>query len=178
MRADFWTKKRIVTLKRLWAQGKPASAIAKELGGVSRGAVLGKIFRLRLGNPKRPAKKASPSATADRAPKIEARSTAVKDRPARRRGAQVTVGAPRTPKRKSVFDLTNRCCRWPHGEPGTKNFFFCGAPGADVENGLPYCPQHMRRAYIVPPDRSGMPRLATVLTPWQVISKLRRNAAA
>jgi hypothetical protein len=34
---------------------------------------------------------------------------------------------------------------------GGKRFFFCGAAGADLARGIPYCPRHMQRAYIVPP---------------------------
>jgi hypothetical protein len=44
--------------------------------------------------------------------------------------------------------LTNDSCRWPHGQPGTKTFHFCGAPGADLEGGRPYCERHARRAYV------------------------------
>jgi len=129
MRGDFWTKERIGALKRLWAQGETAGAIAKTIGGVSRGAVLGKIFRLRLGAAAKPATKAAPNG---KAKKAKARRVSAKDRPARRRGAEPQATAPRAPKRKSVFDLTNQCCRWPHGEPGAKNNHFCCASGADV----------------------------------------------
>lgn len=181
MRADFWTKERIARLKRLWAEGKSASVIAKELsaesgselGGVSRAAVLGKIFRLRLDRPEKPAK------TSAQGPKAAGKKPLVaspNDLSARRRGPEPS--AQRAPERKSIFDLTNRCCRWPHGEPGTKNFFFCGAAGADIENGLPYCPRHMRRAYIVPPNPSGMASPPTVLTPWRFVSLLRSKTAA
>jgi GcrA cell cycle regulator len=51
MKDGFWTTERIALLKRLWAQGNTANAIAAELGGLSRSAVLGKIFRLRLAPP-------------------------------------------------------------------------------------------------------------------------------
>jgi GcrA cell cycle regulator len=169
MRGDFWTKERIGTLKRLWVQGQTAGAIAKELGGVSRGAVLGKIFRLRLGTPEKPGTKTFAKGKAGTA---KARHVSAKDRPARRRGAEPQVGTPRALKRKSIFDLSNQCCRWPHGEPANKSFYFCGAPGADVLNGLPYCPLHMRRAYIVPPpQQTGKTKLATSVTPWRVISR-------
>jgi hypothetical protein len=51
---------------------------------------------------------------------------------------------------KTLFELTNNTCRWPHGRPGSRAFFFCGAAGADLERGIPYCEPHMRRAYTVP----------------------------
>jgi len=43
-----WTDERIDRLKELWSQGKTASHIADELGGVSRNAVIGKAHRLGL----------------------------------------------------------------------------------------------------------------------------------
>jgi GcrA cell cycle regulator len=48
---------------------------------------------------------------------------------------------------KTLLELTNNTCRWPHGRPGTEKFHFCGAPEADLERGIPYCARHMRRAY-------------------------------
>ena len=173
MRTDFWTKERIATLERLWAQGRSAGTIAKALGGISRSAVLGKIFRLRLGDAPKPAPKTERSAKAvapaPHKPRAKVRG------PARRRGVATTAPPARAPKHKSLFELTNRCCRWPHGSPGAKNFFFCGAPGADVESGVPYCADHMKRAYIVPPDNAGKTR--TSLTPWRTVSKATSEAA-
>ncbi len=43
-----WTDERIERLKAMWTQGKTASVIAEELGGVSRNAVIGKAHRLGL----------------------------------------------------------------------------------------------------------------------------------
>ncbi|MEO1275782.1 MAG: GcrA family cell cycle regulator, partial [Pseudomonadota bacterium] len=45
-----WTEERVEKLKELWAEGMSASKIAKELGGVTRNAVIGKIHRLGLSN--------------------------------------------------------------------------------------------------------------------------------
>jgi GcrA cell cycle regulator len=53
-----WTDERVETLKSMWSEGKSASQIAKELGGVTRNAVIGKVHRLglsnRVGGPDRP----------------------------------------------------------------------------------------------------------------------------
>jgi GcrA cell cycle regulator len=133
----------------LWSAGKTAAAISQALGGITRCAVLGKIFRLRL------------------APAARARS-GPGDAPARRR-----PGKPPPPpvstklRRKTLLDLNNECCRWPYGELGSRQFFFCGAPGADVGHGIPYCAEHMRRAYLVPPSVMKPPqqRLAAKLAP-------------
>ena len=52
-----WTRERIALLKRLWTDGETATAIAGRLR-MSKSAVLGKVFRLRL----RPAAKATAAA--------------------------------------------------------------------------------------------------------------------
>lgn len=45
-----WTDERVETLKKMWIGGKSASEIAKELGGITRNAVIGKVHRLGLSN--------------------------------------------------------------------------------------------------------------------------------
>ena len=56
-----WSDERVETLRRMWNEGQSASQIAKELGGVTRNAVIGKVHRLGLSNrthgaPAKPAK--------------------------------------------------------------------------------------------------------------------------
>lgn len=43
-----WTDERVEKLKQLWEEGKSASEIAKELGNVTRNAVIGKVHRMGL----------------------------------------------------------------------------------------------------------------------------------
>ncbi|MEA3013573.1 MAG: GcrA cell cycle regulator [Sphingomonadales bacterium] len=62
-----WTDERIDRLRELWSQGKTASHIADELGGVSRNAVIGKAHRLGLQSRPSPVKPNEP------APKARAR---------------------------------------------------------------------------------------------------------
>lgn len=130
---DQWTAERVSLLQRLWASGVTAEAIGAQLGGLSRSAVLGKIYRLR------------------RAGKS---SAAPKMRPAHRRSKQSVprLNAPRF-KLKRLLDLTNNCCRWPVTGRGGRGFFFCGAPEADLAGGMPYCAYHARCAYVIPPKR-------------------------
>ncbi|MEO0567768.1 MAG: GcrA family cell cycle regulator [Pseudomonadota bacterium] len=45
-----WNDERVDLLKKLWAEGHSASHIAKELGDVTRNAVIGKVHRLGLSN--------------------------------------------------------------------------------------------------------------------------------
>lgn len=45
-----WNDERVELLKKMWGEGQSASQIAKELGGVTRNAVIGKVHRLGLSN--------------------------------------------------------------------------------------------------------------------------------
>ncbi|MGR3702610.1 MAG: GcrA family cell cycle regulator [Paracoccaceae bacterium] len=67
-----WTDERVELLKKMWGEGQSASQIAKELGGVTRNAVIGKVHRLGLSNRAgaAPAPAAAPAAAA---PKPEAK---------------------------------------------------------------------------------------------------------
>lgn len=66
-----WTDERVEILKRMWGEGQSASTIAKELGGVTRNAVIGKVHRLGLSN--RAGTTAAKAAPADPKPKAEAK---------------------------------------------------------------------------------------------------------
>ncbi|MCA8868267.1 MAG: GcrA cell cycle regulator [Rhodobacteraceae bacterium] len=59
-----WTDERVEILKTMWGDGKSASQIAKELGGVTRNAVIGKVHRLGLSN--RAAASAKPATTVNK----------------------------------------------------------------------------------------------------------------
>jgi GcrA cell cycle regulator len=161
MRGNSWTRERIELLQALWASGATADAIGDRLGGLSRSAVLGKVFRLRLG--------AAKSAKASRGGEVRtledsslaaaptiipapAAAAVPPAMPGRRRWSRRSDSSRDAPaaankRGKSLLELTNHSCRWPHGRPGASNFFFCGAPGADLERGMPYCARHARRAY-------------------------------
>lgn len=43
-----------------------------------------------------------------------------------------------------------RTCQWPHGEPATKEFHFCGDKTLE---GYSYCPKHVEMAYREPEPR-------------------------
>jgi GcrA cell cycle regulator len=145
MRGTPWTVESIELVRKLWADGETAAAIAVRLGGISRSAVMGKVFRLRL--------RTGDGSDASKAK----RNIAANDLgemntvPVRRRGGgrkkQPQPLATAATQYKTLLELTNNTCRWPHGRPGTNRFFFCGAPEADLERGIPYCARHMGRAY-------------------------------
>ncbi|PRY25492.1 GcrA cell cycle regulator [Aliiruegeria haliotis] len=78
-----WTEERVEILKKMWGEGQSASQIAKELGGVTRNAVIGKVHRLGLSNRTTGAAAAEkPKAeAAPEKPKAEAKPKPVKDAP-------------------------------------------------------------------------------------------------
>ncbi len=81
-----WTDERVETLKKMWGEGQSASQIAKELGGVTRNAVIGKVHRLGLSNrttgatPAKaaPEKKAAKAPATPPKPKEPPKPTAIK----------------------------------------------------------------------------------------------------
>jgi len=77
-----WTDERVEILKKMWGEGQSASQIAKELGGVTRNAVIGKVHRLGLSNRTTagaPPPKVEPKAKA--APKTAAEASPVAEEP-------------------------------------------------------------------------------------------------
>ena len=45
-----WSDERVAVLRKMWLEGNSASEIAKELGNITRNAVIGKVHRLGLSN--------------------------------------------------------------------------------------------------------------------------------
>ena len=45
-----WSEERVAILKKMWLEGNSASEITKELGNITRNAVIGKVHRLGLSN--------------------------------------------------------------------------------------------------------------------------------
>ena len=108
-----WTDERVELLKKMWAEGQSASQIAKELGGVTRNAVIGKVHRLGLSNrtgsgpapaAAAPAKEAKPvkEAKAKPAPKPAEPEPEAKPRESAAASVAETRPAP-TPARKQII---------------------------------------------------------------------------
>ena len=102
MREGVWTEDGISLLRKMWAEGATAAAIGARLGGLSRSAVLGKVFRLRL------------NGGAGKVAQIE-RALSENNAPSRRRKRQprkpAVVTRPETAGRFTLFDLNNENCR-------------------------------------------------------------------
>ena len=166
-----WTDERVERLKTLWSEGLSASQIAAELGAVTRNAVIGKVHRLGLSGrskpqvqPSRPTVAAPPRVkTAASRPVAQGQptvgrpvsparpitigATALKaDAQADEALAVATVAETEPPafEKVTILSLTESTCKWPVGDPGKPDFFFCGRK-SDV--GIPYCAFHARIAY-------------------------------
>jgi GcrA cell cycle regulator len=98
-----WTDERVETLKKMWSEGQSASQIAKELGGVTRNAVIGKVHRLGLSNRAAPAK--APEKETVKAKPVEApkKKVAEKDTSAPKPEPVTKVEPKETPRIKPII---------------------------------------------------------------------------
>lgn len=98
-----WTDERVELLKKMWGEGQSASQIAKELGGVTRNAVIGKVHRLGLSN--RATTAAKPDAKAKAAPKTEPKPKATprSSEPAAKADALMEPAPKPLPARKQII---------------------------------------------------------------------------
>jgi GcrA cell cycle regulator len=155
-----WTDERVETLKKLWADGLSASQIAKQLGGVTRNAVIGKVHRLGLSGraaPSRPVRRPVARPAAARTPRPAAAAAPAPRAPADAAAAPApapapvqTLPAPVDAKRMAngeyatVLTLREGMCKWPIGDPSDAEFRFCGR---STRPGGAYCEAHAQLAY-------------------------------
>ncbi|MGI1660819.1 GcrA family cell cycle regulator [Palleronia sp. KMU-117] len=97
-----WTDERVEQLKKMWSEGQSASQIAKELGGVTRNAVIGKVHRLGLSNrsgaaPAKAPETPKPAAKADPAPAPKPTAVKPDPKPEETRPAQSAAPVARKP---------------------------------------------------------------------------------
>ncbi|HZZ90782.1 MAG TPA: GcrA family cell cycle regulator [Caulobacteraceae bacterium] len=134
-----WNEERIEALTKMWREGLSASQVARQLGGVSRSAVIGKVHRLGIAGREAPARPMGGR------PATRIRATA---------GGVRRVGEARAPREPvisvsraafevaataTIHSLTVHACRWPIGEPDEAGFGFCGR----LRSGHPsYCAGH------------------------------------
>ena len=143
-----WTDDRVLLLRKLWGEGRTAAEIARELGGVTRNAVIGKAHRLKLSN------RVSPIQQNTKNPATRIISDRKVVEITSDSSVLVTVSAPKKlfkpmpeimlGKLYSLTELKPRMCRWPVGDPREESFGFCGCESVV---GLPYCGDHAKVAY-------------------------------
>jgi GcrA cell cycle regulator len=160
-----WTNERIALLQKLWLDGWSASRIAGELSaGVTRNAVIGKVYRLGLSGRVKAAAGHVLASSHQKPPRHAAHSqggghasignTALALQPLMleaplpqvARDVVVPICEPVT-----IMELRESMCRWPIGDPAQTEFRYCGAkklPGLG-----PYCSCHAGIAYHGQNDR-------------------------
>ena len=168
-----WTEERVEMLKKLWSEGWSASQIARELGEMTRNAVIGKVHRLgisaRSTTPKhgrQPSSKTLRTAQPSK-PTVAASATSALRRPKSSTPKIASESKAPTPviptkfevriagKPVSLMELTESICKWPIGNPGDQEFRFCGNPS---DQGQPYCTDHMTMAYQPASSKRGRDR--------------------
>jgi GcrA cell cycle regulator len=141
-----WSDDRVALLRKLWAEGLSASQIAKQLGQVTRNAVIGKVHRLGLAGratPSRPAKRpvraARPRMVGPSAPRLRPAFAAspLAEMP------QLEPLRMDDGRTATVLSLSERMCKFPIGDPNDQSFAFCGREASCG----PYCQDHARLAY-------------------------------
>ncbi|WP_300544543.1 GcrA family cell cycle regulator [Maricaulis sp.] len=148
-----WTDERVEQLKKLWSEGLSASQIAKQLGGVTRNAVIGKVHRLGLSGRATPSRPARRTVKPSR-PRTTTASTAPAARPVSRPSPSTapaaSAPAPVEPavlpsgEFATVLTLRDSMCKWPIGDPAQAEFRFCGRKTC---GGNAYCEAHSSMAY-------------------------------
>ena len=140
-----WTDERVETLKKLWLEGHSASQIAKQLGGVTRNAVIGKVHRLGLSGRAAPSQPSRQVLRTPRPPRPATHHHLAPRRTVEPRALPVpqAVVYPEEPGSATVLTLGAHMCKWPIGDPASDGFTFCGRR---INEGS-YCVEHARVAY-------------------------------
>jgi GcrA cell cycle regulator len=170
-----WTPERLARLRELSVQGYSASAIAADLGGVTRNAVVG-IWARNKDIPRPPAEKVMKKAKAESAPRVAPKEAPKPAgfalRPSFGGAVPPQLPMPAEPSRGglscepvTIDGLTARTCRWPlwaHADHPTREAaMYCGAPVTWSDNGpSSYCREHHAVAWQVYKPRTSNVDLA------------------
>ena len=138
-----WTDERVAILKKLWLEGLSASQIAKQLGGVTRNAVIGKVHRLGLSGRATPSQPQRPVFKAPRPSRPVSTPSMAPRRIAPSAPEPSPVYYAEEPGSATVLTLGAHMCKWPIGDPASDNFTFCGRRIGEGS----YCVEHARVAY-------------------------------
>lgn len=135
----FWSEEETDQLRLLWGQNLTAIEIAAQISRtfdgkrISKSAVLHKARKLGLPNRERSIDSYRPK---NRAPKKKARKVVP---------FATIIDNDIPPEQRRTFEQLERGeCKWPVGDPGTPEFFFCGGNAFEIG---PYCAAHHHRAF-------------------------------
>lgn len=161
-----WTDERVEKLKKLYQEGLSASQIAKQLGGVTRNAVIGKVSRLGLTGRAAPSKPQRTVYKAPPVPRAPHQNNALSFKGPRPPVRALVMGPGHSPGPKPptpvempttkpgsmaapLTELGVHQCRWPLGRMLDPPGLFCGEPlDGDRDHTLPpYCADHQASAF-------------------------------
>ena len=139
-----WNSEKEEKLKKLWGKGSTASEIAQIIGGVTRNAVIGKVWRLGLsvksGTQKIKKSKEEKKNLTNSEKKISIKS----------KFKSILLDKNFEPENpKSLEELTEKTCKWPTGHPNEESFYFCGRSPV---KGYSYCRLHVLYSFQIRGD--------------------------
>ena len=139
-----WTDDRVEILTKLWGEGLSASQIARELGDVTRNAVIGKVHRLGLAgraSPTRPKSRIRHREPSNFSSNFSSKNR-LNDNLKPLSLPEPAVSSDGSPI--NILMLTEKICKWPIGEPSDEDFRFCGL---NRIQGSVYREEHTKVAY-------------------------------
>lgn len=148
-----WSGEREALLRKLWAEGLSAAQIAKQLGGVSRNAVIGKVHRLGLAGRATPSRRVRPrqhphrgclTLQRARAHEVALVVSANEHAAAVARSRELAPVLMENGRPCDVHALNESTCRFPIGDPADSDFGFCGR---GVLGSGCYCADHAKLCY-------------------------------
>lgn len=168
-----WTPATLNKMKALLEKGMSTAEIGKKIG-MSKNAVVGKLNRLgwnskstasatkkapakkeiviKVKNPKKTPEKKTPAQIVKEKKIAPAPKPAAKpaEKPEKSGKKNLVAHQHMIQHAVELAMLRPDQCRWPIGNPDSENFHFCGEK---VFPGKPYCYEHCRAAYQMPPPK-------------------------
>ena len=133
-----WTTQQVNKAVRMWKEGYTATEIALTITK-SRNAVIGKLNRLGIKKPSTAAPIKNSKARVRKQPTDVNGSTKGNDQ-----ADNDNEDNKLEDQKLTLLFLNEKTCRWPIGDPSTKNFWFCGKP---AQLNKRYCAQHSELAF-------------------------------
>ena len=135
-----WTTEKVDKLRELWGRGKTANEVASIIGGVTRNAVIGKAYRLKLA-----VKSISKNANFRQVSPHKKNAVQHERRAYKSKFKSLLLDKDFEPENpKSLEELHDEICRWPIGHPDELNFYFCGRKSM---KDFSYCKLHVLYAF-------------------------------
>lgn len=146
-----WTADRVAELTMLHGARLSCAKIAKTMGGTTRNAVIGKLFRLGLKAIKPESEGPKPVRGPPRVKTERTRIVSANSNSNAMRVLKTVVFSPFqprcveiVPRHVSLIDLEPEHCRYPYGD---ETLTFCGHARQDASS---YCPQHHDLCWVKP----------------------------